>query len=98
MVKFLMVSVVPLFHILNLGNLVGFSMSMDEQKVVLTITVGLPLEMESSVAETASVVRLARRGGKTEAGIVCLMKETCQIFRKRRRLGGKRHSSHSPLK
>lgn len=62
----------------------GFSLAMDQRMVVLTIPVDLLLEMESSVAETASVVRLARRGGKLEVGIVCLMKQTCQI-RKRRR-------------
>lgn len=73
MVKFLIVSVVAWFHLLNLvkfKELVGSGLPMDERKVVLTIPVDLPHEMESSVTEIASKVRLARRGGKTEAEIV----------------------------
>ena len=69
MVKFSIISMVPSFHLLNLENLVGFSLSMDERKVVLTIPVYLPLEMESSVAETPSMVRLRRRGGKQKQGL-----------------------------
>lgn len=41
----------------------GFSQSMDERKIILSVPVDLPLEMESAIAETASVVRLVRRGG-----------------------------------
>lgn len=63
MVEFSIVSVAPQFHLLNLGNLVGFSLSMDERMVVLTILIDL-LQMESCLAETASVgLRFTRRGG-----------------------------------
>lgn len=43
---------------------VGFSLSMDERMVVLTILIDLLLQMESCIAETASVgLRFTRRGG-----------------------------------
>lgn len=71
MVEFSIVSVVPRFHLLNLGNLVVFSLSMAERMVVLTILINLPLQMESFIAETAWV-------GKTykERWIIYLMKKT----------------------
>lgn len=46
------VSVVPQFYLLNLGNLVGFSLSMVERTVVVTILINLSLQMESYIAET----------------------------------------------
>lgn len=59
----------------------GCNLSMDERMTILTIPVDLPLSMDSSVPETVSMIRLARRSGKT-GGIVCLMKQTRQILRR----------------
>lgn len=71
MVEFSIVSVVPQFHLLNLENLVGFSLSIVERMVVLTILIDLPLQLESCIAETASVVKIYK-----ERWIICLMKQT----------------------
>lgn len=53
MVEFSIVSVVPRFHLLSLGNVVESVWSVVKRMVVVTILISLPLQMDSFIAEKA---------------------------------------------